>query len=105
MWSKQTRKGVKQMPNSCKCILDRMVHKGAMTEEERDKILRNIKTDWIPVTERLPDADGRYIVTIKGVNSKWVQFSYYENDEWAVESVTAWMDLKPYEGSDSDGTD
>lgn len=33
------------MPKSCKCILDRMVHKGAMTKEERDKILRNIKTD------------------------------------------------------------
>lgn len=33
------------MPRSCKCILDTMVFKGAMTKEERDKILRNIKTD------------------------------------------------------------
>lgn len=32
------------MPRSCKCILDRMVHKGAMTKEERDKIVRNLKT-------------------------------------------------------------
>lgn len=31
------------MPMSCKCILDRMVHKGAMTEKERDKILRNLR--------------------------------------------------------------
>ena len=30
------------MPNSCKSILNRMVHKGAMTEKEKDKILRNI---------------------------------------------------------------
>lgn len=30
------------MPMSCKCILDRMVFKGAMTEKERDKILRNL---------------------------------------------------------------
>lgn len=28
---------------SCKCILDRMVHKGAMTKDERDKIVRNLK--------------------------------------------------------------
>ena len=32
------------MPRSCKCILDTMVHKGAMTEKERDKIVRNLKT-------------------------------------------------------------
>lgn len=30
------------MPNSCKCILDRMVFKGAMTLKKRNKILRNI---------------------------------------------------------------
>ena len=30
------------MPMSCKCILDRMVFKGAMTEKERDKIQRNL---------------------------------------------------------------
>lgn len=35
------------MPNSCKAILDRMVHKGAMSEAERDKILRNIKTEIV----------------------------------------------------------
>ena len=28
---------------SCKCILDRMVFKGAMTEKEREKIMRKIK--------------------------------------------------------------
>lgn len=33
------------MPMSCKCILNRMVFKGAMTEREREKIMRNIKTD------------------------------------------------------------
>ena len=31
------------MPMSCKCILDRMVFKGAMTEKEREKIMRKIK--------------------------------------------------------------
>lgn len=28
---------------SCKCILDRMVFKGAMTEKEREKIMRKMK--------------------------------------------------------------
>ena len=32
------------MPKSCRCILDRMVFKGAMTKAERDKIVRNLKT-------------------------------------------------------------
>lgn len=31
------------MPKSCKVILDRMVFKGAMTEKEREKIMRKIK--------------------------------------------------------------
>ena len=62
-----------QMPKSCKCILDTMVHKGAMTEKERDKILRNLKTEWIPVTERLPEENGRYLVTrgTKACGAMW----------------------------------
>lgn len=46
------------MPMSCKCILDRMVHKGAMTEKERDKILRNLRmstTLSLELAERLQD--------------------------------------------------
>lgn len=31
------------MPKSCKCILDRLVFKGAMTEKEREKIMRKLK--------------------------------------------------------------
>ena len=56
------------MPNSCKCILDHLLYKSAITVGEYDKILRNIKTDWIPVTERLPEENGRYLVT-RGLNA------------------------------------
>ncbi len=39
------------MPESCRSILNKMVYKKAMTEEERDKIVRNLKTQktgkWI----------------------------------------------------------
>ena len=63
----------------------------------------NLVVDWIPVTERLPDEMGMYLVTLdyqekgKGVVSLW-----FHNDEigwnrgWN-ENVTAWMPLpKPY---------
>lgn len=31
------------MPISCKCILDHLKYKGAITEKEYDKLLRNLK--------------------------------------------------------------
>ena len=103
------------MPMSCKCILDRMVFKGAMTEKERDKIMRNIKTDWIPVTERLPEENGRYLVTrglkacgsmwnriyivnysdLMGIKSEriWWQGNVGKSDFERLEDVSAWMPL------------
>lgn len=43
------------MPESCRSILNKMVYKKAMTEEERDKIARNLKTQktgkWV-ITKR-----------------------------------------------------
>lgn len=47
------------MPTSCKCILDRMVFKGAMTKDERDKIVRNLKTqnEGIKTVGKLIDVD------------------------------------------------
>ena len=106
-----------QMPKSCKCILDTMVHKGAMTEKERDKILRNLKTEWIPVTERLPEEGERVLAThLGGLNpDRQVIEHIYENGKftcgWDMDmditsptfgqrymgDVIAWMpEPKPY---------
>ena len=70
------------------------------------------KTDWIPVSERLPEEGGRYLVTISYdyfgegpvrevmrnvfcINSKkWL----YDNDE-----VTAWMPLPEAYKAESEG--
>lgn len=88
------------MPISCKCILDRMLYKGAMTPKEYDKILRNIKTDWIPVTERLPEERGEYLITTTdGQVDKCFFIGKGERYFFGMhEYVTAWMPLpKPYE--------
>lgn len=74
---------------------------------------------WIPVTERLPEHDGRYLVTWLYLNKKSVTTAWHgkawwrENDEprfYASEgefgnillrNVTAWMPLpEPYEGEE-----
>ena len=56
---------------------------------------------WIPVTERLPDKDGRYLVT----NSHWGAYEvdwniFFNNQGWLWEQgVIAWMSLpEPYKG-------
>lgn len=62
---------------------------------------------WIPVTERLPEEDGDYLVCIKGtvanINGdiqnffKWLQDSWFLN--WMDDCVIAWMPSpKQYEG-------
>ena len=58
---------------------------------------------WIPVSKRLPETYGEYIVTRKteyGIKTK--TSLYYENGIWwPPEEVIAWMPLpKPYEVKD-----
>lgn len=60
---------------------------------------------WIPVSERLPEKNGRYLVT----NTKWGSYEvdwnifYKEPNGWLwEEGVTAWMPLpEPYKGEES----
>lgn len=91
------------MPKSCKCILDTMVHKGAMTEEERDKILRNLKgIEWHPYPKEKPTEEGGYLVTMKyGDKEAFVTTSVFivaYNSFCGGRFVTAWAELpKPYE--------
>lgn len=102
---------------SCKGILDKMVYKGAMKEEERDKILQNMQPKWIPVTERLPNSNGCYLVWrphFFGGEVGMPSICYFDGqDTWhdsfgvdfnrvlSSNDVVAWMPLpKPYEGSE-----
>ena len=62
--------------------------------------------EWIPVTERLPEEEGAYIVTERDKDMEYpcyVMREWYVNGKWSrVDTlgfeVTAWMPLpKPYE--------
>lgn len=86
-----------------KCEIDSYIREIADDVKKLPTAKENLVVDWIPVTERLPDEMGMYLVTLdyqekgKGVVSLW-----FHNDEigwnrgWN-ENVTAWMPLpKPY---------
>lgn len=53
--------------------------------------------NWIPITDRLPDETGAYLVSCVNGNVKVGHFSTYDN-KWSDAKATAWMPLpKPYE--------
>lgn len=67
------------------------------------KALPSAQPGWIPVTERLPERNGYYLVTGRqgAVNKRLYQDGYWYGN-W---TVFAWMPLpKPWEGG-KDGTD
>lgn len=60
-------------------------------------VLRRVepKEDWIPVTERLPEKTGKYLVSVKNGNVYAGTFSAYEGAFNCA--ATAWMELpEPY---------
>lgn len=68
------------MPMSCKCILDRMVFKGAMTEKEREKIMRKMK-EYKPVVVDLNEV-GR---TCKNENMDYDEVDQFVCSECGIE--------------------
>lgn len=69
------------------------------------------QTRWIPVSERLPEEDGQYIITVKYKHEEGYEDIYVEHGEWdngkwdmfgfghcgEVEKILAWMPLpEPY---------
>ena len=64
------------------------------------------KTDysWIPVSERLPDKECDYLITIKEWHSDYIDVARFSNGKWDYinfinnDEITAWMPLpQPYE--------
>lgn len=56
---------------------------------------------WIPVSERLPDKDGLYLVSVKNDHlRRYSKTCWYSDNNWfARQDVVAWMSLpEPYKG-------
>ena len=73
------------------------------------------QTTWIPCSERLPEADGQYLITVKYKPEADYEYIYAEHGEWTdgkwdmfcfahcgeVEDIIAWMPLpEPYKESE-----
>ena len=85
-------------------------HKALGTE---DDFIRTLQPEphWIPVTERLPEENGQYLITVKYKHVDGYEDVYAEHGEWEdgkwdmfglghcgeVENILAWMPLpEPY---------
>jgi len=103
------------MPVSCKCILDHLKHKGAITEKEYDKLLRNLKgTVWHPYPQEKPKANKEYNITLKYHTDTTTAAYFTEDDTWHCgddiyiprSSIIAWAELpERYKEEESDNKD
>lgn len=96
------------MSESARSILKHLYKEGRMTEEQYQKIDRNLKgqPQWIPCSERLPEKDGKYLVTMKGWESKklMVTTSIFANStKEFYPNCIAWTPLpEPYNGGEAE---
>ena len=74
-------------------------------EAQRQNLITLMNEDpemeWIPVTERLPETDGLYLVSVKNDHKRrYSKTAWYEKQSWfARQDVTHWMPLpEPYKG-------
>ena len=90
---------------------DREVTLADVTEALGDTPTIDAEPQWIPTSERLPDENGQYLITVKYAPVDGYDDIYTEHGEWTdgkwdmfmfghcgeVESILAWMPLpEPY---------
>lgn len=52
---------------------------------------------WIPITEKLPDNNGYYEITIEEIKGKQeVSTAHFINGRFYSSNVIAWRQIKPY---------
>ena len=59
---------------------------------------------WIPCSERLPEKNGEYLITLGFVWGREIEIGFYEDGEWLNDNRhvnIAWMPLpEPWKGAD-----
>ena len=78
-------------------ILVKAIKNGIPLDEQEPK--------WIPVSERLPEKEGLYFVSVKNDHQRrYSKTCYFSRKNWFVrQDIIAWMPLpKPYEPHESE---
>lgn len=77
-----------------------ILEEAANTIEKLIEVIQNhdfleslMKPEWIPVTERLPEEDGYYLVCCQPYKAQWVTMQHYSPDSALSGSVTYWMPI------------
>lgn len=70
----------------------------AIREEQKAQIIAMAAEDkprWIPITEKLPEEDGCYLVAVKNDHQRrYSKTAWFSHDSWlARQDVTHWMSL------------
>ena len=61
--------------------------------EESDERYDNATSPWIPVTERLPEEEGRYLVVLNN-GDRWIcEFDVVRGFHLAAHKAESWMPL------------
>ena len=84
-------------------FMDIMTELNYITEELDEKIFNDVvakpkASEWIPVTERLPECNGRYLVTNEAWGANEIEINVWEHGGWYYNTKPiAWMPLpEPY---------
>ncbi len=108
------------------CVGKVTFNKDELEEIVQTRVIDKIKSgelvikkagEWIPVSERLPEEDGQYLITVKYKPEADYENIYAEHGEWndgkwdmfcfghcgEIEDIIAWMPLpEPYKETEND---
>ena len=87
------KRTVKTADEACWDLCDKLNYVPAIKESN--------EPHWIPVTERLPEVNGCYLVSVKNDHERrYSKTAWFEKGVWfARQDVIAWMPLpEPYKG-------
>ena len=98
---------MEQFPCTCGCKNCGQGKDGILPCDIKDKIKATPTVEvpnekWIPCDERLPEQNGFYLVTMRGMCKPYIRMLGFSatDKRWGYAGVTAWMDMKPYEGGE-----